>query len=156
MKIKIKKLHKDAVVPVYAHGPEEDAGMDLRASELVFLHHGVPTLVSTGLVIELPPGYEGQIRSRSGLALKEGITVMNSPGTIDPSYRGEIKVILLWDGHHTDHSKVWDGGRFLIEPGDRIAQLVVAKYEAVEWVEDEEALSETTRGEGGFGSTGRL
>src|SRR5499427_8617252 len=95
MKIRVKKLHPDAVLPHYAHGPEEDAGMDLRAVERVVLAPGVPQGVPTGLAIELTAGYEAQIRPRSGLALKHAITIPNSPATIDPGYRGEIRVILL-------------------------------------------------------------
>jgi dUTP pyrophosphatase len=142
MQAKIKRLHPDAQIPAYAHGPLEDAGMDLRSVEAVALKPGVPHAVATGLSIELPPGYEAQIRPRSGLALKHAITVPNAPGTIDPAYRGEIKVILL----------NLSASEFAIQPGDRIAQMVIAKYEAVEFVETE--LSESQRGAGGFGSSG--
>jgi dUTP pyrophosphatase len=99
--------------------------------------------VPTGLAIELPPGYEAQVRPRSGLALKHAITIPNSPATIDPGYRGEIRVILLNAGHN----------RYRVEKGDRIAQLVIARYEAVDWEEGE--LGESARGVGGFGSSGR-
>jgi dUTP pyrophosphatase len=143
MKIRILRTNPDAVLPVYAHGPQEDAGMDLCAVEAVTLAPGVPQAVSTGLAIELPPGYEAQIRPRSGLALKHAITCPNAPGTIDPGYRGDIKVILLNLGLEP----------FEIRAGDRIAQMIIARYEAVEW--DETELSETTRGAGGFGSSGR-
>jgi dUTP pyrophosphatase len=143
MTVRIRRLQPDAQIPVYAHGPLEDAGMDLRAVEAVVLHPGEPRLVATGLAIELPPGYEAQIRPRSGLALKHSITLPNSPATIDPGYRGEIRVILLNLGR----------APYAIEPGDRIAQMVVAKYEAVEWLESD--LSGTLRGDGGFGSSGR-
>ncbi len=142
MRIPIKKLSGEAGLPVYAHGPEEDAGMDLRASESAVLKPGTPFAVPTGLAIELPPGFEAQIRPRSGLALKHAITVPNSPATIDPGYRGEIKVILLNLGKED----------FPIAVGDRIAQMVIARYEAIEWVESE--LGESRRGEKGFGSTG--
>lgn len=142
MIIKFRRLSEHAHVPQYAHGPAEDAGMDLRASEPAVLAPGVPFAVPTGLAIELPSGYEAQIRPRSGLALKHAITVPNAPGTIDPGYRGEVKVILLNLGRE----------EFRIERGDRIAQLVVARYEAIEW--EETALAESTRGEGGFGSSG--
>lgn len=142
MIIKFRRLSEHAHVPRYAHGPAEDAGMDLRASEPAVLAPGVPFAVPTGLAIELPSGYEAQIRPRSGLALKHAITVPNSPGTIDPGYRGEVKVILLNLGRE----------EFRIERGDRIAQLVVARYEAIEW--EETVLAESTRGEGGFGSSG--
>lgn len=117
--------------------------MDLRSIESVSLVPGVPYAVQTGLSIELPPGFEAQIRPRSGMALKHAITVPNSPGTIDPAYRGEVKVILLNLGK----------SNYQIEKGDRIAQMVIARYEPVELVEGE--LSETERGEGGFGSSGR-
>jgi dUTP pyrophosphatase len=143
MKIRIQRTHPAAVLPAYAHGPDEDAGMDLRAVETVTLAPGVPRLVPTGLTIELPPGYEAQIRPRSGLALKHAITCPNAPGTIDPGYRGEIGVILLNLGREP----------YTVHPGDRIAQMVVARYEPVEW--DEGGLAGSTRGAGGFGSSGR-
>lgn len=130
-------------MPKYAHGPEEDAGMDLYSVERVVLAPGERKLVATGLAIELPSGYEAQLRPRSGLALRYGITLPNSPATIDPGYRGEIKVILQNLGH----------ADFAVEPGERIAQMIVARYEAVEWVEGD--LSDSERGEGGFGSSGR-
>ena len=117
--------------------------MDLHAMEAALLEPGHPIAVRTGLAIELPPGYEAQVRPRSGLALKHAITLPNSPATIDPGYRGEIRVILLNLGKDV----------YQIRAGDRIAQLIVAKYEAVEWVEAD--LTETTRGAGGFGSSGR-
>jgi len=139
----VNLLHPDAILPRYAHGPEEDAGMDLHAVEEVVLEPGVPALVPTGLAIELPPGYEAQIRPRSGLALRHAITLPNAPATIDPGYRGEIRVILLNLGRTP----------YRVHKGDRIAQMVIARYEAIEWVEAE--LSETRRGEGGFGSSGR-
>lgn len=143
MHLRIKRLSPDARIPSYAHGPAEDAGMDLRATERTILEPGKPTLVPTGLAIELPPGFEAQIRPRSGLALKHAITLPNAPATIDPGYRGEIRVILLNLGT----------GDYTIEKGDRIAQMVIARYEAVEWEESE--LSDSARGEGGFGSSGR-
>jgi dUTP pyrophosphatase len=143
MKIRLKKLSPDALLPEYAHGPNEDAGMDLRSIAAVVLTPGVAQAVPTGLSIELPVGYEGQVRPRSGLALKHSIMVANTPGTIDPGYRGEIRVILLNLG----------ANEYKIEKGDRIAQLVIAKYEPVEWEEGE--LNESVRGAGGFGSSGR-
>lgn len=143
MKLRIRKLHSDAVLPQYAHGPEEDAGMDLCSVADALLEPGVPQAVPTGLSIELPAGYEAQIRPRSGLAFKHAISVPNSPGTIDPGYRGEVKVILINLGRQS----------YAIAKGDRIAQMVVAKYEAVEIEEGE--LSDTVRGAGGFGSSGR-
>ncbi len=143
IKIRIRRLRDDALVPRYAHGPLEDAGMDLHAVESVVIEPGERKLVSTGLAIELPPGYEAQLRPRSGHALKYGITLPNSPATIDPGYRGEIKVILQNLGREV----------FTVEPGERIAQMIVARYEAVEWEEGE--LADSERGEGGFGSSGR-
>lgn len=143
MKIRLKKLSPEAMLPTYAHGPNEDAGMDLRALEQVRLAPGVPRAVPTGIAIELPSGYEAQVRPRSGLALKHAITLPNSPATIDPGYRGEIRVILLNLGQQD----------YAIEKGDRIAQLVIARYEPVEWEEGE--LGDSIRGAGGFGSSGR-
>lgn len=121
------------------------AGMDLRANiaENVTLKPLQRAIIKTGLFIELPVGYEAQVRPRSGLAAKKGITVLNAPGTVDADYRGEIGVILV---------NLSDAD-FTIENGERIAQLVIAKHERAEWVEVEE-LSETSRGTGGFGSTG--
>lgn len=121
------------------------AGMDIRANltEPVVLSPMGRAIVKTGLFIELPIGYEAQVRPRSGLAAKKGITVLNSPGTIDADYRGEIGVILV---NLSDEA-------FVIENGERIAQLVIAKHERAEW-EEVEVLTETIRGEGGFGSTG--
>ena len=118
--------------------------MDLHSVEQITLGPGETKLVPTGLAIELPPGLEAQIRPRSGLALKYGITLPNSPATIDPGYRGEIKVIL----HNLGKQP------FEIQPGERIAQMVIARYEAVAFEEAE--LSESQRGEGGFGSSGRF
>jgi dUTP pyrophosphatase len=143
MRIRIQRIHEAAILPRYAHGPEEDAGMDLHAVEEVTLAPGEARLVPTGLTLEIPPGYEGQVRPRSGLALKHAITMPNAPGTIDPGYRGELRVILLNLG----------AAPYTIHAGDRIAQLVLARYEAVEW--DEEELRESVRGTGGFGSSGR-
>ena len=117
--------------------------MDLHSTETVTLEPRVPALVGTGLIIELPPGYEAQIRPRSGLALKQAISMPNAPGTIDPGYRGELRVLLINLGRES----------YTIHPGDRIAQMIVARYEAVEWVEETPAASE--RGTGGFGSSGR-
>jgi len=121
------------------------AGMDLRANidAAIALKPLERALVSTGLFIELPEGHEAQIRPRSGLAAKKGITVLNSPGTIDADYRGEIKVILVNLSNEN----------FIIEDGERIAQMIIAKHERVEWIESDE-LVETLRGTGGFGSTG--
>ncbi|WP_338409493.1 dUTP diphosphatase [uncultured Flavobacterium sp.] len=121
------------------------AGMDLRAnlSKPITINSLERTIVKTGLFIELPIGYEAQVRPRSGLAAKKGVTVLNSPGTIDADYRGEIGVILV----------NLSSDPFVIENGERIAQLIIAKHERAEWTEVQQ-LSETPRGEGGFGSTG--
>jgi dUTP pyrophosphatase len=143
LRIKISKLHQEAHLPQYAHGPEEDAGMDLRATTGAVLEPGIPQAIPTGLAIEVPPGYEAQLRPRSGLALKHAITLPNAPATIDPGYRGEVKVILLNLGRQP----------YEIHAGDRIAQMVIARYEAVEWAEAE--LGDSNRGTGGFGSSGR-
>src|SRR3954462_11752684 len=143
MQIRIQRIHPAAVLPAYAHGPDEDAGMDLCAVEDVILEPRVPRLAATGLTIELPPGYEAQVRPRSGLALKHAITMPNAPGTIDPGYRGEIRVILINLG----------AAPYTIHAGDRIAQLIVARYEAVEWAES--SLANSARGSSGFGSSGR-
>jgi dUTP pyrophosphatase len=143
LQIPIKLLNERAILPTYAHGPTEDAGLDLCATDAVLLEPGVPALVPTGLAIELPPGYEAQIRPRSGLALRHAISLPNSPATIDPGYRGEIRVILINLGKDPYH----------VLAGDRIAQLVVARYEPVEWVKS--ALGESKRGADGFGSSGR-
>ena len=130
-------------LPHYETGAS--AGMDLRAniSETVTLQPLERAIIKTGLFIELPVGVEAQVRPRSGLAAKKGITVLNAPGTIDADYRGEIGVILVNLSNE----------EFIIENGERIAQLVIAKHERADWVAVEE-LSETSRGEGGFGSTG--
>jgi dUTP pyrophosphatase len=117
--------------------------MDLFSVAGALLEPNVPQAVPTGLSIELPPGFEAQIRPRSGLAFKHAISVPNSPGTIDPGYRGEVKVILINLGKQA----------YQVSKGDRIAQMVIARYEAVEIEEGD--LSDTTRGEGGFGSSGR-
>ena len=121
------------------------AGMDLRANitEAITLQPLERTIVKTGLFIELPIGYEAQVRPRSGLAAKKGITVLNTPGTVDADYRGEIGVILVNLSNES----------FVIENGERIAQLVIAKHERAEW-NDVDQLSDTSRGAGGFGSTG--
>src|SRR5215475_9610432 len=137
MHVPIQRVHRDAVLPSYAHGPKEDAGMDLHAVEDVTLEPGTSKLVPTGLTIELPSGYEAQVRPRSGLAFKHAITMPNAPGTIDPGYRGEIRVILLNLGREP----------YTIRAGDRIAQMIVARYEHVEWLEA--GLADSTRGSGG-------
>ena len=123
----------------------QSAGLDLRASldQPVVLQPGERSLIPTGIKLALPPGMEAQVRPRSGLAYKHGVTVLNAPGTIDADYRGDIGVILV---NHGDIA-------FTVEDGSRIAQMVLAKYEQVEWEEVRE-LTDTDRGEGGFGSTG--
>lgn len=130
--------------PTYATAGS--AGVDLRASltDDYYIHPGERMLIPTGLYIQLPEGYEAQIRPRSGLALKNGITVLNTPGTVDMDYRGEIGVILINNGEDVFH----------IKNGDRIAQMVIAKCEQVEFKEVEN-LDETERGSGGFGHTGK-
>lgn len=131
--------------PLPSYETIASAGMDLRAnlSETVTLQPLERTIVKTGLFIELPIGFEAQVRPRSGLAYKNGVTVLNSPGTIDADYRGEIGVILVNLSNQA----------FVIANGERIAQLIIAKHERADWFEVE-VLSETSRGEGGFGSTG--
>ncbi len=143
--MKVKIVNKSQYsTPEYA--TLKSAGMDLKANitEPIVLGSLERAMVPTGLFISLPDGTEAQVRPRSGLAAKHGLSVLNAPGTIDADYRGEIKVILV------NLSKE----PFTINPGERIAQLVVAKYERVEW-EEVEVLDETERGEGGFGSTGK-
>ncbi|MDA9126378.1 dUTP diphosphatase [Flavobacteriaceae bacterium] len=141
----IKIINKsEHQLPEYETGGS--AGMDLRAniSEAVILKPLARAIIKTGLFIELPVGFEAQVRPRSGLAAKHGLTVLNSPGTVDADYRGEIGVILV-NLSNTD---------FKIVNGERIAQLVIAKHERADWLEVEQ-LNETFRGEGGFGSTGK-
>ncbi|TAE34662.1 MAG: dUTP diphosphatase [Alphaproteobacteria bacterium] len=132
-------------LPLPAYATEHSAGMDLLAAiaQPLTLQHGERALIPTGIAIALPEGYEAQVRPRSGLALKNGITTLNSPGTIDADYRGEIGVILI------NHGK----DSVLIERGMRIAQMVIARYSRVEW-QQVDALDATARGTGGFGSTG--
>ena len=143
--MKVKIVNKSGQ-PLPAYATALSAGMDLRADleAPVNLEPLERILVPTGLFIALPAGFEAQVRPRSGLAAKHGVTVLNTPGTIDADYRGEIKVILV----NLSHTP------FTIVPGERIAQMVVAPHERVEW-EEAESLDETARGEGGFGSTGR-
>ncbi len=141
---KIKIVNKSAN-PLPAYSTELSAGMDLRANNIepILLKPLERKLIKTGLFIELPESYEAQIRPRSGLALKKGITVLNSPGTIDADYRGEIGVILINLSNEN----------FIVEQGERICQMVIAKHETVSW-DDVEILTETQRGKGGFGHTG--
>ena len=143
--MKIKVVNQSPyLLPEYA--TPQSAGLDLRAhiEEPVELAPLKRMLVPTGLFIELPEGYEAQIRPRSGLAAKFGISIVNSPGTIDPDYRGEIKVILV---NLSDEP-------FMLNPGERIAQMVIARFEHIEWT-SVESLNETERGAGGFGHTGQ-
>ena len=142
--MKVKIVNKSAY-PAPAYATEMSAGMDLKANiqEPAVLGPLQRAMIPTGLSIALPRGFEAQVRPRSGLAAKHGITVLNTPGTIDADYRGEIKVILV---NLSDTP-------FTINPGERIAQMVIARHEQIEW-EKVEILDETGRGEGGFGSTG--
>lgn len=141
MTLRFKKLRPDAILPSYAH--PSDAGMDVRSVEDLTIAPGKRALVPTGLVMLLPPGYEAQVRPRSGLALKSGVTVLNTPGTIDSGYRGEVGVILVNFGE-TD---------FSVKKGDKIAQIVIAPV-TQPTIEETDVVDETDRGAGGFGSTG--
>jgi len=141
-KLKVKKISETAKLPEYAH--PGDAGMDVFSNEEKLIRSGESALIKTGIKIELPANTEAQVRPRSGLALKEGITVLNTPGTIDEGYRGEVGVILI------NHSKK----DFLIATGMKIAQMVISPVYQAEVIEVDE-LSDTHRGEGGFGSTGK-
>ena len=142
MDLRIRRLSPDATLPSAAH--PGDAGLDLHAAAALTIAPGAWATVPTGIVIELPPGTEAQVRPRSGLAHRHGVTVLNAPGTIDEGYRGEVGVILINHGHTA----------FVIEAGMKIAQLVVSPRIEVE-VKEADELSETHRGAGGFGSTGR-
>ena len=142
LKLKVQKIHNEAIIPNYAH--QGDAGLDLYSVEEVKINPSETALIKTGIKIELPPQTEAQFRPRSGLALKHGITVLNTPGTIDEGYRGEVGVVLINHGKET----------FIVEKGMKIAQMVVKPVWYVE-VDEVEELSETERAEGGFGSTGK-
>ena len=141
MKVRIQRIDSNARMPEMAH--PGDSGFDLFASETVSLKPGERKLVPTGIKVSLPAGFEAQVRPKSGLALKHGISVLNTPGTIDSGYRGEIKVILVNLGEQ----------EYKVEKGKKIAQIVFARVECPEIVEVSE-LDETKRNEGGFGSTG--
>ena len=141
MTLRFRKIHPDAVLPSYAH--PSDAGMDARSVDDLTIAPGKRALVHTGLVMLLPPMYEAQVRPRSGLALKSGVTVLNTPGTIDSGYRGEVGVILANFGE----------ADFQVKKGDKVAQIVIAPVTQPEIVETSE-VDETDRGSGGFGSTG--
>ncbi|MBA4802289.1 MAG: dUTP diphosphatase [Euryhalocaulis sp.] len=145
--VSVRKLDHFGDLPLPAYETAESAGMDLRAAvpdgDPVDIPPGGRALIPTGLAIALPPGFEAQVRPRSGLAIKNGVTCLNTPGTIDADYRGEVKVILI--NHAAE--------RFTVERGMRIAQMVVAPVTQIDWMVAE-ALPETQRGGGGFGSTG--
>ena len=145
MKVNIVRLPHAADLPLPAYATEGSAGMDLIAAipADIELAPGKHVLVPNGIAIELPTGYEAQVRPRSGLAANHGVTVLNAPGTVDSDYRGEIKTVIVNLG----------GAPFTIARGMRIAQMIVARHERVEWAEARE-LSETARGAGGHGSTG--
>lgn len=145
IKVQLKPLENAVGLKLPTYATEQSAGMDLSAAleEAIELGPGERALIPTGLSIALPAGYEAQVRPRSGLAIKHGVTVLNSPGTVDADYRGEIKVVLINHGQEA----------FTIERGMRIAQMVVERYETVGW-EVVEDLEESERGMGGFGSTG--
>lgn len=142
--VKIKAVNTGCQ-PLPAYATSQSAGMDLRANieSPITLHPMERTLVPTGIRIELPEGYEAQVRPRSGLALKHGITVLNTPGTIDSDYRGELKVLLV----------NLSNDDFVVNAGERVAQMVIARHETATW-EEVEVLDETERGEGGYGHTG--
>ncbi len=142
VKIKIQKIRENAIIPKYAH--KGDVGMDLYSTISVRIKPGHRALIPSGLKIALPKGYESQIRPKSGLALKEGVTVLNSPGTIEAEYRGEYGIVLI---NHSSKD-------VLVEEGQKVAQLVVKKVETVT-VGVVESLDKTARGAGGFGSTGK-
>ena len=143
--MQVKIINRSAF-PSPAYATEMSAGMDLKANitEAVLLEPLKRAMIPTGIYLALPKGTEAQVRPRSGLAAKFGISVLNAPGTIDADYRGEVKVILVNLSNEP----------FTVNPGERIAQLVLARYERIEW-DEVETLDETCRGEGGFGSTGR-
>ncbi|RJX67989.1 dUTP diphosphatase [Tsuneonella suprasediminis] len=141
--VKLKRLPHSEGLPLPAYATQGAAGMDVLAAEDVTIEPGARHAVATGLAVAIPAGYEIQVRPRSGLALKHGITVPNTPGTIDSDYRGELKVILINHGSEP----------FAIARGDRVAQLVLAPVTQAGWCEVDE-LDETERGAGGFGSTG--
>jgi dUTP pyrophosphatase len=146
--VRVQRLEHGADIPLPAYETAAAAGMDLRAAvpadQPMILHPGDRAAVPTGLAIALPDGFEGQVRPRSGLALRSGITQLNTPGTIDADYRGEVKVILINHGAEA----------FTVRRGDRIAQLVIAPVIQASW-DEVESLDETARGAGGFGSTGQ-
>jgi len=172
VEVKIERMHPDVVIPSYNH--EDDSGMDVRA----FFHDewikktyddlevsewdsnrgydlfpGGRAIIPTGIKVAIPDGYEIQVRPRSGMAIKQGLTVLNTPGTVDAGYRGEIGIIVYNSNPSYDSKSYNSNGLVEINHGDRIAQLVLQEVPKVEWVEVE-SVDETTRGDGGFGSTG--
>lgn len=144
LRVRVRRLPHAAGLELPARASAGAAGVDLRAAltEPLLLAPGARALVPTGLELEIPAGWEGQVRPRSGLALRHGVTVANAPGTVDSDYRGELQVLLVNLG----------GDPFTVRRGDRVAQLVLARVAAVEW--QEAALADSARGGGGFGSTG--
>lgn len=142
--LRVLRDEKAAALPLPAYATPFSSGMDLRAAEEALLLPGEWASVGTGLSVEIPEGFEGQVRPRSGLALNHGVTVLNAPGTIDADYRGEVRVLLV------NHSR----DPFTVETGDRIAQLVITPVVRIAWEEVDE-LEASERGSGGFGSTGR-
>ncbi|WP_286952190.1 MULTISPECIES: dUTP diphosphatase [Aminobacterium] len=142
-RIMVKVARRNREIPLPEYGTPFSAGVDLRAAESILLKPGERGSVGTGLYMELPEGYEAQVRPRSGLALRSGVTVLNTPGTIDSDYRGEVRVILINLGQEP----------FQVMPQDRIAQMIIAPVVQLEW-EENESLSDSVRGESGFGSTG--
>ena len=143
IEVTVQKLNDNVKIPVYAH--EGDAGVDLYAGGDFNLKPGERVLVPTGLKMAIPPGYEGQVRPKSGLALKHGITVLNTPGTVDAPYRGEVGIIVINHDPRTAYE---------IKKGEKIAQMVFNKVEYATFTEAKD-LAATTRGEGGYGSTGK-
>ncbi|MBW2989191.1 dUTP diphosphatase [Candidatus Woesearchaeota archaeon] len=141
IKVKIEKIKDNAIIPQYAH--KGDAGLDLYSTEDYVVNPGERVLVSTGIRIAIPAGYEAQVRPKSGLALKQGISICNTPGTVDSGYRGEIGCIVINHGNE----------EFRVEKQKKIAQMVFNKVEEAEF-EEVDGLDDTSRGEGGFGSTG--
>jgi dUTP pyrophosphatase len=144
IEVSIMRLANGQGLPLPAYETAGASGMDLRSTEVITLKPGERCLVPTGLAIAVPYGFEAQVRPRSGLALKHGVTVLNAPGTIDSDYRGEVKVPLINHGQED----------FIISRGDRIAQMVIAPVTRVTWAEVD-TLEDTARGTGGFGSSGR-
>ena len=146
MKLYFKKVNKEIQNPIPEYKTAGSAGLDITSASLkdVIIHPGETMLIPSNFILEIPKGYEGQVRPRSGLALEHNITVLNSPGTIDSDYRGEVKVLLI------NHGKK----EFTVKFGDRIAQLIIAKCEQAELILSNN-LSDTERGSGGYGSTGK-